>query len=309
MALWLPPQSDLALSAREPALLVPGLVPNVPVRIARKWMQHNPILVVCPQVARDSSFNNLRDLSTPGVLFSTTGNATTANPYRWRLSGLHSEIHPGGGTNGMSGPIKSYTMPFSTPDMTCFVFGIFQALNFSNGRFFGMYGAGFPLNDSIRLGLEDTTTLRASFIDGASPSQVNSDVTIPTVSTGGVFRIGFVKRGATIRVFARQNETLFGGVAANDNADYRGGVDANLTLGGFGNDGHYLQRLTIVFLSALSDAEIDFLLRDEYSIFEPDNDDPYLISTAAATAPGVPTSLLNQNLAATSFRSAWTAPA
>jgi hypothetical protein len=35
----------------------------------------------------------------------------------------------------------------------------------------------------------------------------------------------------------------------------------------------------------------------------------FSIPTASATAPGVPTSLLNQNLAATSFRSAWTAPA
>ena len=35
----------------------------------------------------------------------------------------------------------------------------------------------------------------------------------------------------------------------------------------------------------------------------------YIPTAGAATAPGVPTSLLNQNLAATSFRSAWTAPA
>jgi hypothetical protein len=34
----------------------------------------------------------------------------------------------------------------------------------------------------------------------------------------------------------------------------------------------------------------------------------FIVAPPAATAPGVPTSLLNQNLAATSFRSAWTAP-
>jgi hypothetical protein len=37
--------------------------------------------------------------------------------------------------------------------------------------------------------------------------------------------------------------------------------------------------------------------------------DPVRIYSLPSAAPGVPTSLLNQNLAATSFRSAWTAPA
>jgi hypothetical protein len=58
---------------------------------------------------------------------------------------------------------------------------------------------------------------------------------------------------------------------------------------------------------ALSPPEMRALAINPYQIYKPANDDPYLISTA--TAPGVPTSLLNQNLAATSFRSAWTAPA
>jgi hypothetical protein len=59
----------------------------------------------------------------------------------------------------------------------------------------------------------------------------------------------------------------------------------------------------------LSTEEVSALSRNPYQILIRANDDPYLISAGAAVAPGVPTSLLNQNLAATSFRSAWTAPA
>jgi hypothetical protein len=59
----------------------------------------------------------------------------------------------------------------------------------------------------------------------------------------------------------------------------------------------------------LSPAERSALADNPYQLFVPKQSRFYLIPTAAATAPGVPTSLLNQNLAATSFRSAWTAPA
>jgi hypothetical protein len=65
--------------------------------------------------------------------------------------------------------------------------------------------------------------------------------------------------------------------------------------------------LQMLWSRALLDGEVAELNRNPYQIFVPRNVRFYSIPTA--TAPGVPTSLLNQNLAATSFRSAWTAPA
>jgi hypothetical protein len=56
---------------------------------------------------------------------------------------------------------------------------------------------------------------------------------------------------------------------------------------------------------ALLKGELDELRRNPWQLFKPRRARFFL----PPSAPGVPTSLLNRNLAATSFRSAWTAPA
>jgi len=64
--------------------------------------------------------------------------------------------------------------------------------------------------------------------------------------------------------------------------------------------------LLVGWQRALSAAQIADLHLNPWQIFKAD---PVRIYSLPSVAPGVPTSLLNQNLAATGFRSAWTAPA
>jgi hypothetical protein len=64
--------------------------------------------------------------------------------------------------------------------------------------------------------------------------------------------------------------------------------------------------LMVGWQRALSAAQIADLHLNPWQIFKAD---PVRIYSLPSVAPGVPTSLLNQNLAATSFRAAWTAPA
>jgi len=64
--------------------------------------------------------------------------------------------------------------------------------------------------------------------------------------------------------------------------------------------------LVAVFMRHMEEAEARAISSNPWQLFRAD---PVRIYSLSSFAPGVPTSLLNQNLAATSFRSAWTAPA
>jgi hypothetical protein len=71
-------------------------------------------------------------------------------------------------------------------------------------------------------------------------------------------------------------------------------------------NGTLSQLQNAAFATALTDEECIMISANPWCLL---NSNPVRIYSLPSAAPGVPTSLLNQNLAATSFRSAWTAPA
>jgi hypothetical protein len=98
---------------------------------------------------------------------------------------------------------------------------------------------------------------------------------------------------------------LSGAVTYNDFFGEKPLILGNHTLGGIGSPGSLA---LVVFCNRDLGPIGEQITANPWRIFKAKNTCFYSFPSAA-TAPGVPTSLNNQNLAATSFRSAWTAPA
>jgi hypothetical protein len=272
MALWLPPQSDLApQGARVSTKLRAGRNPRI------NWA--HPLLRAAQYVVCRRGMEL----------------------YVYFQSGTQ---HPATFTGGALIEVNGYLAPDTTsrlsfPKLTDAwrTAGTLAFAGYWSGRW---YGAGFA-----RLLLVSGRTIRSS--SGSWLSDLNGSVTFPAPTgydrwvfkqsggDGGPSQLW--KRGSLIR--SADSALTFTDVNSDFNFGTNPTIDRYVEFG--------LGVLAVV-MREWSDDEIRSFCTDPYQVFFDDSDDPYLISTGA-TAPGVPTSLLNQNLAATSFRSAWTAPA
>ena len=307
MALWLPPQSVLALRERVPELLVPNRPPIGRVEInwsnslwnglALCWVATQPVNLVDNQrpTINGTELVGSDNGATARFTKTDTGSIYWNQEYLKTSNGL--------GTGDFSivaraNPVAESVLsaiagqkwdPGGSP-FNQVVLGANMAENFTNnqGRLgFVMYTVG---TGAVGIQLVDV-------IDG-------NWHTFFGVRQDTNFHIGINYRAFTTKtsqdvadISDGKRYTLIGNGGKNSSSD------------AYGRN----QAFVLMFNRALTESEahrIHYILTSDLrQLLKPANDDPYLISAGAATAPGVPTSLINQNITASGFRSVWTAPA
>jgi hypothetical protein len=282
MALWLPPQSDLARGAREPRLLVPGIAPVAPVRLNKG----HPL-------ARDANFCQLL---TPDQRYRGATNYLVM-PNTTNLAAFFSAsdaINIPNDVAYLDDNIQDKTICWSewvTVGQAVTNRGAWRIHCKNSASLYHIYGGS---NVSYR-----DFSVKSFYFGGNGNIQFNfSQTALDTV----VRHIAISNIGSTVlgSINGRSitSQTGYSLTSATNQTDIGRGFDFYRGYIGY----FYL------FHSGRDQQELNSLTNNPYQIWDTGSE-PYLISAGAATAPGVPTSLLNQNLAATSFRSAWTAPA
>jgi hypothetical protein len=304
MALWLPPQSVLAHGAREPRFLSPKIKPA---RIRGvNWIHPAAHGLAYVNVLQNPGGNP--DLVGRFGFDSAVGTVAT----RGDAFGPHARFAGTGGLRVWNGTGNTYNMLGSPAAASLLV--VASADNTANrttilGDWTSDGNGNFLICEFTGFG-QPSKSLSACF---GNPNNGYVQAALDTINHQ-VYCAGFtLSNAATGGVMRSWVDGLAGGTlnwngfvaSTTGDSQYPAIGQAGAFTGLRATANVYL---VMIWAVRVPDAVMLDLTRNPYALLAA-NDDPYLISVASAAAPGVPTSLLNQNLAATSFRSAWTAPA
>jgi hypothetical protein len=287
MALWLPPSSVLARGAREPALLTPRNQPKSILQLNTLHYLHNALegYAVVP-----SNFVNGRILNSHNYFGIGRTSSTTLGPTAVTLKPVSH--------------LSSYSVVIFWVGALRNVVAAGSVIYTERPNATQIFKLQCAKNDAA---VNKITFVTRNDIGGG----LLNEATLCEFNTSNVLQAGaFVKISDTNRwLFTRENSaqnTTFSGGNYNRN---QGQIFCDSQSGDVAQNESVLCPLVFTFKRAISRLEFDDLVKNPWGLFVPADNDPYLISAGAAVAPGVPTSLLNQNITASGFRSAWTAPA
>ena len=254
---------------REPNLLIPGRKPVGSVKIDWRHPSSGGLVAYIMPRSKDGlgKFPNYANHSIPGV---AEGTAPTSNPFRTAIEGESIECHPSGGTFGVDYITVDGSVIGNSDD--CTMISVTRPNTFTSPNEGNIYrGVG---NDSLRSTIT-STNFYFSYVDSSPLAGHDTNLTLPSIALGDYIPVAGRKDSNVVQGFALVNNSFLssataGGTGSGTMRDDGSGNKIRLNGGSnINNTGHINVIVSMVFRRALSDSEIESLLRDPYQFIVP----------------------------------------
>lgn len=238
----------------------------VEINLTHKYAQGLVVYVLARKEDGLIEIKNYADSSNPGIV---QGTLPTLDPYRMEPEGEAFEMHPSGGAEGFNKIRHTKNNVIGNDDDFTFIsLAKPKTITAANARRLHRGVSG----DSIRLGVDSSTSVKSSYIDSSPLAQHDATITgLPTISTTDCIAIGCRKKGNKLQTFALVDDTFYsssettGGSGSMRDDGSGNAISHNEDTGA----GHIHLICDMAYRIALDVADIESLSRNPYQLLAP----------------------------------------